>query len=1053
MKHIKDIDVQKKFPPAFYRRGMNYFKNNQVHDLTFDRNNQTWTAVVAGTEDYFVEISTKDIQQGSIDMYCDCPAFETYGFCKHNVATLIAIQSYEKNEVEPQVNHYRLNRFIEAIRGTRSFSKTEQPAYQQSVNIEYILSWTYMRHLQIELKIGEKHRYVVKNITAFLEDYFNNRDYYFSKKFSFEQERHAIDTADQEILELLYQSSKSKEVYDQYAYSDRKNDARYLLIPPILAKTLLQKLTDRDFKVKAGNEEFNAVEIVEEALPFHFDIEKNDKHISLSLQQGSTMTFFANYGLLFSDGTFYFPTKEQIPVLKELEMFRLENIYFDVPIEQTDTFLSEVMPALETVGEIQLDEQIADEVIKEPLKAKCYLEMRADMIIGRLEYHYGNHVIDPFQWKQDPDVMLIRDVDQERLIMQHIEEANFKYNGKELYMHVDEEDLYHFLYRIMPLFDRHVELFLSNEFKQLFFDYEPEPSTSVRMEGNNHLLEIGFSIDGVSDEEVNRVLQAVIEKKRYFRLHSGQLMNLDTEQFASIQRFFDGLGVGKDEVHDGQVHMPAYRGVQLDELIDTKKQYDPKFRELLSHLKSPEEQVFALPENLRASLRSYQKVGFQWFKSLSHYQLGGILADDMGLGKTLQSIAYLASESERNTVGPHLIIVPSSVVYNWKNELEKFAPHLSTIILTGLPAERHKKFGNAMGCDVWITSYATLRQDIAYYQDIAFQTLLLDEAQYIKNYQTKTSKAIRRIKATRRFALSGTPIENSIDELWSIFQVVLPGLMPEQKTFKQLDSQKVAAITRPFILRRLKRDVLKELPDKIESVHISELTDDQKELYVGYLRQLQQEAAQSMKEQSFQQNRMKILAGLTRLRQICCHPSMFVENYEGKSGKLEQLMETVHSALNNGKRLLIFSQFTSMLEIIRDRLDAENDSYFYLDGQTASKDRVQMSEDFNAGKKDIFLISLKAGGTGLNLTGADTVILFDLWWNPAVEDQAAGRAHRFGQKNVVQVIRLVTEGTIEEKIYELQQRKRELIDQVIQPGETMLSSLSEEDIKALLSLS
>lgn len=276
--------------------------------------------------------------------------------------------------------------------------------------------------------------------------------------------------------------------------------------------------------------------------------------------------------------------------------------------------------------------------------------------------------------------------------------------------------------------------------------------------------------------------------------------------------------------------------------------------------------------------------------------------------------------------------------------------------------------------------------------------------------------------------------------------------MPSQRDFKQLSNEKIATITRPFILRRLKQDVLKELPEKIESVSVSELTQEQKQLYVGYLQQVQREASQSMKESSFNQNRIKILAGLTRLRQICCHPGLFIENYQGDSGKLKQLMDTVKTALENGKRMLIFSQFTSMHEIIMKELAKENIDYFYLSGKTSSEDRLKMSERFNQGEKGVFLISLKAGGTGLNLTGADTVILYDLWWNPAVEDQATGRAHRFGQKNIVQVIRLIAEGTIEEKIYELQQKKRELISQVIQPGESMLSSLSEDDIRELLNL-
>ncbi len=678
-----------------------------------------------------------------------------------------------------------------------------------------------------------------------------------------------------------------------------------------------------------------------------------------------------------------------------------------------------------------------------------YLELQADWVIGKLEYHYGDYQIDPFSGRDERDVIIIRDAEKEQQIMQLIEYANFHYNGKDLYIETGEEELYDLLYHVLPILEGYVELFLTSEIRNFIVESAPNPSTSVSVESSSNLLEIGFDMDGVDDAELNDILNAVIEKKRYYRLGSGALLSLEGEEFSSIQQFFDDLDVKKSDLADGSLHMPFYRSTQIDELIETKKDYDPQFRKLLHQLKSPEEQVYELPETLNASLRSYQETGYQWFKSLSNYHLGGILADDMGLGKTLQSIAYILSEPSEQ---PHLIVAQSSVLYNWKNEFSKFSPDLSVAIMTGSPAEREEMIKTGTDKDVWITSYSTLRQDIEQYRELTFQTMILDEAQYIKNYATKTAQAIRQIKAGQRFALSGTPIENSIDELWSIFQAILPGFMPNQRAFKQMPNEKIAALTKPFILRRLKKDVLKELPDKIESVSVSELTNEQKELYLGYLRQLQQEAAASMKEGGFNQNRMKILAGLTRLRQICCHPGMFIENYQGTSGKLEQLMETVEGAVANGKRMLIFSQFTSMHEIIIEKLKEKGIDYFYLHGQTPAQERVKMSERFNDGEKSVFLISLKAGGTGLNLTGADTVILYDLWWNPAVEDQATGRAHRFGQKNVVQVIRLITEGTIEEKIYELQQKKRELIDQVIQPGETMLSSLSEDDVRELLSL-
>src|SRR5699024_8190713 len=305
----------------------------------------------------------------------------------------------------------------------------------------------------------------------------------------------------------------------------------------------------------------------------------------------------------------------------------------------------------------------------------------------------------------------------------------------------------------------------------------------------------------------------------------------------------EDLHVKSEDLQDGNIYLPAYRGMQIEAANVGKINYAPSFEKLLSKLKSPEEQVYELPENLHAELRHYQETGYQWFKSLSDYHLGGILADDMGLGKTLQTIAYLLSEPSDV---PHLVVVPSSVIYNWRNECRKFAPDLKVAVISGLPEERAQIIEKSQSADIWITSYGTVRQDIEKYRKLAFQTLILDEAQYIKNYFTKTSRVIREIKAEKRFALSGTPIENSIDELWAIFQVILPGFLPNQREFKQMKKEKIASLMRPFILRRVKTEVLKELPEKIESVHVSELTKDQKELYVGYLKQLQEETSASI---------------------------------------------------------------------------------------------------------------------------------------------------------------------------------------------------------------
>lgn len=1054
MKSFRDINIQKMFPPVIYRRGLEYYNNNRVSDLLYDINYQVWTATVHGTEDYFVEINMKEFGKGSVETYCDCPAFSTYGSCKHIAAVLLSIAARETNNpVQKTANDYQTtNRFMESIASLTEYQPASELSHQKiPLHVEYYCKWTYDRNLLLEIKAGEKRCLFVKNANDFLDDVMNGKEHYFTKTFTYNPDTHYFLQQDREIFELLYSILRNEKIYlNRGIYHYQDSPERAIVIPPLLAKQLLVMLSERDFTVETKEKSFQHITVVEDDLPFQFDLAKNEQgEMMLTIDQVDSMTYFKLYQLLFMRGTFYFPAKEQLPIIEQISDLGTGNQHMPITKKQADTFISEVLPSLKKVGDVKIDDNVASEIIQVPLRAKLFLEVQADWIVGKLEYHYGEHQIDPFSGRELDDVIIIRDVEKERQIMHLIEHANFHYNGKELYIEAGEDDLYDFLYHVLPLLDKYVELFLTSDIRNLIVENEPSPSTSVQLESSSNLLEIGFNIEGIDDSEINQILNAVMEKKRYYRLQSGALLSLEGEEFSSMKQLIDDLNIDKEDVQNGNVHMPVYRGAQVDELIGTKKDYDPSFRQLLHQLKSPEEQVYPLPEGLHAELRNYQLTGYQWFKSLSAYYLGGILADDMGLGKTVQSIAYILSVPSDK---PHLIIAPSSVLYNWKNEFEKFAPSLKVAILTGPPLERVKMIEEFTYMDVWITSYATARQDIALYREQSFETLIIDESQYIKNYATKTSQAIRQIKAGRRFALSGTPIENSIDELWAIFQVILPGLMPNQRTFKQLSHEKIASLTKPFILRRLKKDVLKELPDKIESVSVSELTKEQKDLYVGYWRQVQQEAAKSMSESGFNQNRMKILAGLTRLRQICCHPSMFVENYEGESGKLNQLLDTVRNAIANGKRMLIFSQFTSMHEIIIEKLQQEEIDFFYLHGQTPSQDRVKMSERFNNGEKNVFLISLKAGGTGLNLTGADTVILYDLWWNPAVEDQATGRAHRYGQKNVVQVIRFITEGTIEEKIYELQQKKRELIDQVIQPGETMLSSLSEEDVRELLSI-
>jgi SNF2 family DNA or RNA helicase len=475
-----------------------------------------------------------------------------------------------------------------------------------------------------------------------------------------------------------------------------------------------------------------------------------------------------------------------------------------------------------------------------------------------------------------------------------------------------------------------------------------------------------------------------------------------------------------------------------------------------------------VPNNIQAELRPYQVTGYKWLRTLAEHELGGILADDMGLGKTLQSIVYIASilreDNNKNATRPHFLIVcPTSLIYNWLDEIENFAPFITASVISGVPQERKELIESYQNYDVLITSYPLIRRDITIYEEINFHTVFIDEAQFIKNESSLNAKSVKRLVANHRYALTGTPIENSLSELWSIFDFIMPGYLHSHSKFVELYEKPILKEDKealedlhqhisPFILRRMKKDVLTELPDKYESKMLTELSEEQKKVYLSYLDNIRNDIHTELSDGGLDRNRMKILAALTRLRQICCHPSTFLENYQGGSGKLDLLMELIPEAIANDHRILVFSQFTSMLRIIEEELKDMNISYFYLEGSTPTEERNENVKRFNNGEGKVFLISLKAGGTGLNLVGADTVIHYDPWWNPAVEEQATDRVYRIGQQNKVHVLKLITKGTIEEKIFKLQRKKKELSDSIISSKEVFINTLSREELEELFNI-
>ncbi|MDD3336631.1 MAG: DEAD/DEAH box helicase, partial [Eubacteriales bacterium] len=464
-----------------------------------------------------------------------------------------------------------------------------------------------------------------------------------------------------------------------------------------------------------------------------------------------------------------------------------------------------------------------------------------------------------------------------------------------------------------------------------------------------------------------------------------------------------------------------------------------------------------MPQKLHKKLSPYQLRGSDWLLSLYEAHMGGILADEMGLGKTLQVIAALSAAKRKEGTKKSIIVTPTSLTYHWLAELKRFDDSLIVRVITGQREERRHAIRDmklAEDVDVVLTSYPLLRRDIQYLKDIPMRFAVLDEAQSVKNAQSQGALAAKELDAQVRIALTGTPMENHTGELWSIFDFVLPGYLGTQASFLRRygggeHAEELRERIRPFLMRRLKNEVLSDLPEKREQYLYAAMPPEQERVYNTLLNTLRQHVGQALEDGSLPKARMQVLSILLKLRQVCCHPKLFLSDYEGTSGKLELLVQTVHSAINSGRRMLVFSQFVGMLQMIKKRLAREGVQTLYLDGETKPILRQQLCDRFNGGDGKVFLISLKAGGTGLNLTGADLVIHFDPWWNPAAEDQATDRAHRIGQTKDVDVIKLIAQGTIEEKVTDLSKRKRAIFDRVVNAGETALSSLTEEDIRAL----
>ena len=695
-----------------------------------------------------------------------------------------------------------------------------------------------------------------------------------------------------------------------------------------------------------------------------------------------------------------------------------------------------------------------------------YLDAVSGVPVCSTKAVYGDSHYDLYDWVKSRLQSLsgrdsIREQAVFRMVRRHFPVL---YDKDRLFVCSDDPDsIYHVLTDGIDELARAGEIMSTPAFDALKVRKKISIKVGVSLESD--LMNLQISSEDVTLQELQEILNSYKLKKKYHRLKNGEFINLD-DTIAELSAMADALHLSPREFIKGKMHIPAYRAIYLDKMLeqcgDIYTTRDSRFRNLIKNFKTVEDSDFEIPPSLAGVLRTYQRYGYKWLRTLSANGFGGILADDMGLGKTLQMIAVLLAEKEEGGIGTSLIVCPSSLVYNWLDEFSRFAPELAVCAVAGTLSERTAILSRYARWDVLVTSYDLLKRDCALYEELPLLYEVLDEAQYIKNHTTAAAKSVKILKSRYRIALTGTPIENRLSELWSIFDFLMPGFLYSYEVFrrdvetpivKKEDSRTSAWLKRmvkPFVLRRLKTDVLKDLPDKVEETRVVRFGEEQQKLYDGQVVRMK-ELLDNTDDDTLNKSRIRILAELTRIRQICCDPALLFEDYQGTSAKREACMDLIRSAIEGEHRVLVFSQFTSMLALLKRDLEKDLIPFYELTGVTPKQERLAMVNAFNTGDVPVFLISLKAGGTGLNLTGADVVIHYDPWWNAAAQNQATDRTHRIGQTRIVTVYKLIVKNSIEEKIQEMQEMKLSLADEVISSDATSLGTLSREDLLELLS--
>ena len=850
--------------------------------------------------------------------------------------------------------------------------------------------------LSLSYKIASDRSYTIKNLNTFIQNVKANEIIEYGNALVTDHNSKVFDSSSLKQLRFIKE------------YSHFKDDDRSIRIT--------SDNIDDFFLTHYDNLDININFTTIDLQNFILEIQKDEDYTTIKYKEPEGITIIGHqYIYYFDHYTLNRYSKECSEALRPL-LTHLENNSLTIPNNELPRFskyiIDSVVPYVEFTGDD------IDEYLPMDISLLIYVDLNNNNELSvTLDYRddQGNTILE-----NPKDLVLPLKLDG---VIQTLEKYLEYDEITQMYYLYNEEDIYDFITRILPSLNNDCEIYISEEIKQMNKPKNMKLNIGVRLQ--NDLLKIDINSINVDKEEIKDILYAYQHEKNYHRLKNGEFINLDDDSIKDLDLLFNDLNIEYKDLKDGEVEVDKYHSLYLENFMNSSSlqfNRDQHFQDLISHIEEKDPEEIKVPQNYSHILRDYQVQGFKWLKTMSEYGFGGILADDMGLGKTLQVMTLIEDSIGENHVS--LVVAPATLIYNWQDEINKFSKKLRTICITGNISQRKKLIESIPDYDVVITSYDYIRRDYELYKDYQFYYFILDEAQYIKNQSTKNAQTVKLINGKYRFALTGTPIENSLAELWSIFDFLMPQYLYNYHHFKE-------TYEIPIIKNE---DQQKQ----------AKLTPEEEKVYLANLSTINSELQSAIQVNHI--DKIQILAMMTRLRQLCCDQRILYKDIIEPSSKLKACMDIIETAKENNQKVLLFSSFTKSLDLIEAELRKKDISYYVLTGSTTKIKRHQLVNAFQNDQTTVFLISLKAGGTGLNLTSASTVIHYDPWWNMSAQNQATDRAYRIGQTNNVQVYKLIMKNSIEEKIQKLQEQKQDLSNMFIENNNGSITQMSTADI-------